>query len=69
MTTAQLEALRDALVTALSKGLTEVTSGDKTIRYQSSSEMVKAIQQLDRDIFIASGSTTARSILVQHSRG
>ncbi len=69
MTSSELQTLRDALVTAMSKGLTEVTSGDKTLRYQSISEMTKAIAQLDREIAVAGGTSTARSILVQHSRG
>lgn len=69
MTTAQLQTLRDALVTALSKGLLEVTSGDKTLRYQSSSEMIKAIAQFDREIAVSSGAAVVRSITVQHSRG
>jgi hypothetical protein len=69
MTTSDLQILRDALVTAMSKGLLEVTSGDKTIRYQSVNQMQLALGSLDKEIAVAGGTANVRTILVQHSRG
>lgn len=69
MTISELQTLRDALVTAMSKGLTEATSGDKTIRYQTINQMQLALGALDKEIAVAGGAASARSILVQHSRG
>jgi hypothetical protein len=69
MTVPELQTLRDALVTAMSKGLLEVTSGDKTIRYQSVNQMQLALGSLDKEIAVAGGTANVRTILVQHSRG
>jgi hypothetical protein len=69
MTTAELQTKRDALVSAVATGVTEITIEGRTIRYQSTSQMVEAIALLDREIATSAGTSSARSILVQHSRG
>ena len=69
MTSSELQILRDALVTAMAKGLLEVTSGDKTIRYQSIEQMRSALAALDVEISVATGSSRIRTTLAQFSKG
>jgi hypothetical protein len=69
MTLSDLQTKRDALVSAMASGTLELTSGDKTIRYQSADQMQRALAVLDKEIAVASGSAVTRTVLVQHGRG
>ena len=69
MTLADLQTKRDELVSAIAGGKTELTSGDKTIRYQSVEQMQLALATLDKEIAIASGTSRIRTTLVQFSKG
>lgn len=69
MTINELTAKREALLAAIATGTTEVSFGDRTIRYQAVSQMLQALALIDKELAVAGGSTTSRSILVQHSRG
>jgi hypothetical protein len=69
MTLEQLTEKLDTLNIAIASGVTEVTSGDKTIRYQSVAQMQMAAAHLQKLIAAASSTTSSRSIFVQHSRG
>ena len=69
MTLADLQTKRDALVSAIAAGTTELTSGDKTIRYQSIEQMQIALAVLDKEIANATGSTRIRTTLAQFSKG
>ncbi len=69
MTLLLLQTKRDALLSAMMAGLLEVTSGDKTLRYQNIDQMRDALAILDKEIAVASGTTLARTVLIQHSRG
>jgi hypothetical protein len=69
MTIPELQALRDELVKAIAAGLLELTSGDKTIRYQSTEQMRAALAVIDNELAKVSGSGTSRSTFTQFSRG
>jgi hypothetical protein len=57
----EMQAKRDALVGAITSGMTELTSGDKTIRYQSISQMKEALSLLDSEIAAAEAATSTTS--------
>lgn len=60
LTTQQLEAKRDALISAIAAGVTEISVGDKTVRYQSISEMRSALAVVESEMSLVSTSTTKR---------
>lgn len=63
LTTEQLETMRDALQTAMYKGIRSITMQDRTISYASTDDMRKALNDLNDQITSASAtsSTTRRS--------
>lgn len=69
----EMQAKRDALVGAITSGMTELTSGDKTIRYQSISQMKEALSLLDSEIAAAealtSTTTRVRQIRLYSTKG
>jgi hypothetical protein len=69
----EMQAKRDALVGAITSGMTELTSGDKTIRYQSISQMKEALALLDSEIAAAealtSTTTRVRQIRLYSTKG
>lgn len=69
MSLSDLQALRAKLVAALASGTLELRNGDKTIRYQSTAELIQALGALDKEIAVTSGATVTRSTFVSHSRG
>jgi hypothetical protein len=69
MTASELQVLRDDLVKAIAAGLLELTSGDKTLRYQSTEQMRAALAVIDNELARANGSGTSRSTFTQFSRG
>lgn len=60
LTIEQLEAKRDALVSAIAAGVLEISVGDKTIRYQSVSEMRSAKTVVESEMTLVSAPTTKR---------
>ena len=69
MTVQQLTEKLDTLNAAIASGVTEVTDGDKTVRYQSVTQMQQAAAHIQKLIAAANSTTSSRSILVQQSRG
>ena len=65
---ADLQEKRDALVTAITSGMTELTNGDKTIRYQSITQMKEALSLLDSEIAAVEASTTTAETKVRQIR-
>lgn len=57
--TAELEALRDALIRARARGTREVQYDQQSVRYGSDAEMAAAIADLERRIRRASTSRPA----------
>jgi hypothetical protein len=69
LTLSNLLGFRDALITALSLGATEVTFNGRTVRYNSAGDILKAINYLDGEITKASGITSTRQIRVYTGKG
>lgn len=71
LTLSQLQVFRDALVTAIAAGVTELSVGDKTIRYKSTGEMKDALAVVESEIRTASGTTSTRisRIYLSSSKG
>lgn len=70
LTITQLQAGRDALVTALSNGISRVKFPDgREMEYKSTDDLQKAITQIDAEILKASGSPGGRMSFGRHSRG
>lgn len=68
LTVVELQTKRDALMGAILSGMTELTSGDKTIRYQSISQMKEALALLDTEIAAAEAATSSTSSRVRQVR-
>jgi len=64
MTLLEAQAKRSAILTSL--GIARIEKGENSIAYFNQE---KALELIDKEIATLSGTTTARSILVQHSRG
>ena len=47
----QYQALKDAIVKAITTGIKTVSYGDKTVTYLSIDEMRKALQMMEEDLF------------------
>lgn len=69
MTVAELQVKRDALVAQIASAKSSLSSGDKSISYQSIDQMQTALSIIDKEIALAGGSSSVRTTLVQHSRG
>lgn len=58
----------DALKTAIATGHLRVTYGDKTIQYQDTASMLRALKAMEAEVG-AYSSNNGRTIMVQHGRG
>jgi hypothetical protein len=56
----------DALKAAIKTGIRRVTYTDKTVEYQDTASMIRALRLLEAEVATA---TPGRTILVQHGRG
>ena len=64
MTLAEAQAKRSQILDSL--GIARLEKGENSIAY---ADQEKALNLIDKEIAALSGTTTGRSILVQHSRG
>lgn len=61
MTLATLQAQRDALATAMNQGILTVRSSDgDSITYQSTADMLRALNWIDKEIAALSGGSSRR---------
>ena len=66
----QLQAFRDALVSAISRGVRQLTHEGKTISYHGVAEMEVALARLDSEISsVTTTSTRPRQIRMATSKG
>lgn len=64
MTITEAQTKRSQILESL--GIARIEKGENSIAYANQE---KALELIDKEIAALSGSTTGRSILVQHSRG
>jgi len=68
LSSTQLEAFRDALQTAMFKGIRSITFQDRRIDYASVDEMRKALQSLNDQINTANSTTTVRRSYISFNK-
>lgn len=68
LTLAQLEAMRDALVTNISTGVRSTSFQDRRVDYQSVDDMRKALADIESEIATV-GSTFTRRSYAAFSKG
>lgn len=69
LTTAQLQEMKDALQTALYRGVRKVTFQDRSTEYASVDEMRRALSDLDAQIAASSTTTPSRRSYAAFSKG
>jgi hypothetical protein len=69
LTSTQLETMKDALQTAMYKGVQRIIFQDRAIHYQSVDEMRKAVADIDSQLAGLSGTPESRRSFAGFSKG
>ncbi len=69
LTTEQLEAQRDALITRMASGVKNTQFGERSVTNADIEQMEKALAILDGQIAVSTGTRNSRCLLIQHSNG
>ncbi len=69
LTVQQLEAMRDKLQTAIFSGQMKVKFGDREVTYQTTADMERALDRLQRQIADTSGKSRRRRTYLDSRKG
>lgn len=68
MTEQELQTKRDALVSRIADAMKKVQQGDKSVEYQTITDMERALAIIDSQIATATGQSTVRTTRIAYRR-